>query len=350
MTIRLSPRLPVIMSSSNYFKTSPGPVTIHDVAALAGVSLVTVSRALNDPKQLSAKTLAKVTEAVAKTGYVPNLSAGSLRSSKTRLIAAFVPTLQGHFASMIEALTNRCAQQGYQVLMGQIGYTAEQEGNMLRTVIGRRPDGIVLTGVTHSPETRKLLASSNIPIVETWDVTSDPIDMLVSFSHEETSAEVCRFLVRKGQKRIGVISGDDPRSLRRNEAFVHTALDMGLASPVVCTVPVPTTHASGRAALSSLLAEHTDIGAVYCSSDMLAMGVLTEARIRGIVVPRQLAVIGSGDLDFAATLEPSLTTVRIDGGLLGRLAAEFLIDRLEGKEQAEKTMKLSLPIIERDST
>lgn len=339
-----------VMADPNLLKARPGnPVTIHDVAALAGVSLVTVSRAFNDPKQLSPKTLAKVLAAAEKTGYVPNLSAGSLRSSKTRLIAAFVPTLQGHFASMIQALTTRFAAQGYQVVLGQVGYSIEQEAAMLRTVIGRRPDGIVLAGVTHSAESRKLLAFSGIPIVETWDVTPEPIDMLVSFSHEDTSAQVCKFLARKGRSKIAVISGDDPRSLRRNDAFLKAAQELGMALPMIRTVSVPTTHGAGRAALSSLLSEHTDIDAAYCSSDMLAMGVLTEARVRGIKVPQQLAVVGSGDLDFAATLDPSLTTVRIDGALLGQTAAEFIIDRIEGKERTEKTVSISLPIIERQS-
>lgn len=338
------------MTSIGLDKPRPdGVITIHDVAALAGVSLVTVSRALNSPEQLSARTLAKVLAAVEQTGYVPNLSAGSLRSSRTRLIAALVPTLQGHFAAMIEEMTNRFAVQGYHVVMGKIGYSLEQEAAMLRTIIGRRPDGIILTGVSHSPEARRLLAASGIPIVETWDVTPEPIDMLVSFSHEGTSAQVCRFLFGKGRRSMAVISGDDPRSLRRNQAFSQTAADLGLALPVIYTVPAPTTHASGRAALSALLADHPGIDAVYCSSDMLAMGVLTEARARGISVPQQLSVVGSGDLDFAATLDPSLTTVRIDGGLLGRTAAEFIIDRLQGKQRAERIITLSLPIVERES-
>lgn len=341
---------PFTMTSIGFDKPRPdGAVTIHHVAALAGVSLVTVSRALNSPEQLSAKTLARVLAAVEQTGYVPNLSAGSLRSSKTRLIAALVPTLQGHFAAMIEALTNRFAMQGYQVVMGKIGYSVEQEVDMLRTIIGRRPDGIILTGVTHSPEARRLLSAAGIPVVETWDITPEPIDMLVSFSHEETSAQVCRYLFDKGRRRIAVVSGDDPRSLRRNKAFSQTAQHLGLAAPVIYTVPAPTTHASGRAALAALLAGHAELDAAYCSSDMLAMGVLTEARVRGISVPQRLAVVGSGDLDFAATMDPSLTTVRIDGGLLGQMAAELIIDRLNGNNRADRTMTLSLPIIERES-
>lgn len=217
---------------------------------------------------------------------------------------------------MVQALTNPITERGYQVLMGQIRYSPDQEADMLRTVIGRRPDGIVLTDVTHIPEARKLLTASDIPIVETWDITPDPIDMMVSFSQEKTSAEVCRFFAGKGRERIRLIRDKDSRSLWRNEAFIRTALEIRLSAPRYCTVLVPTTHANRHAAFSSILSEHLQINAVYSSSDMLATGIPTEARIRRLATPQQLAVIGSGDLDCAATLEPSLTTVRTDTRLL----------------------------------
>jgi len=330
-------------------RTSGRPVTIREVARLAEVSLITVSRAFNSPEQLSAATLKKVREAIAQTGYVPNMTAGNLRSSRTRMIAVFVPQLSGLFEEMIRSLTDAFAARGYQVMLGQIGYSTLQETDLLRAVIGRRPDGIVLTGVMHSAEARELLARSGIPIVETWDLTPDPIDMLVSFSHEEISAEVCRYLARKGRKRIAVVGGNDPRSIRRNEVFLQTTRELGLEPAIIMPVPAPTNHASGRAALAALIEHHPAVDAVYCSSDTLAMGVLTEAQVRRIPVPDELAVIGSGNLDFAASLHPSLTTVQINGALVGTTAAQFIMNRLEEKEVPGKIVKLGFEIIERES-
>ena len=188
-------------------------MTIHDVANLAGVSIITVSRALNTPHRVSPDTLARVKHAIAQTNYVPNLMAGGLRTSRSRLVVALVPTLSGQlFISAIQALTQALESNGYQLMLGQIGYYESREDQLIDAIVGRRPDGIVLTGIVHSAVTRRRLMSSGIPIVETWDYTPTPIDMLVGFSHERVGAEVCEFLVSRGRRRLAVISADDPRA------------------------------------------------------------------------------------------------------------------------------------------
>lgn len=331
-------------------RRSSSTVTIHDVARLAEVSLMTVSRAFNDPGRLSPVTLKRVMEAVAKTGYIPNLMAGGLRSLKTGLVAALVPTLMGQlFTEMIQSLTDHLASKGYQVMLGQIGYSESREDELLRAIIGRRPDGIVITGVMHSSDARRLLLGSGIPVVETWDFTSTPIDMLVGLSHEHLGQDVCFFLARQGRKRLALISGDDQRAAQRKKGFLRAAQSLGLESPSVFLVSSPTNHASGRAAMSALLSQHSKFDAVWCSSDMLAIGVITEAQIRGISIPGTMSVIGFGDLDFAETYNPALTTVRIDGTLMGRIAAQFIVDRVEGREVDDKVRDIGFSIVQRES-
>ena len=325
--------------------------TVHDVARVARVSIITVSRALNAPDLLSQATLKRVEDAIARTGYVPNLMAGGLRSSKSRLVAALVPTLLGQvFAELIHSLTESLATKGYQVMLGQIGYAESREDELLRAIIGRRPDGIVITGIVHSAEGRRRLLMSGIPIVETWDFTPTPIDALVGFSHERIGHDVCDYLVARGRRKLALISADDRRARLRQDGFLRAAARAGLSTPLVKLVPAPTTHANGRIGLSELLTLDRDIEAVFCSSDALAMGVLTEARTRGLAVPKSLAVIGFGDLDFAATLSPSLTTVRIDGTLMGKTAAEFIIDRAEGRTVIDRVVDIGFSVVEREST
>jgi LacI family gluconate utilization system Gnt-I transcriptional repressor len=125
---------------------------------------------------------------------------------------------------------------------------------------------------------------------------------------------------------------------------------LGLSPVQVVAVPAPTTLKSGRQALRQLLHDLPAVDAVFCSSDLLALGVLTEARAQGRAVPDQLAVMGFGDLDFAADLEPALSTVQIDGAAMGRQAARFLIDRAEGRAVAQSVVDIGFSIIERDST
>lgn len=332
-----------------------GGITLGDVARLAGVSPITASRALNTPDQVAPDKLARVREAVARTGYVPNRLAGGLASARSRLVAAVVPTIAGPvFMEMVQSLTGALADAGYQLMLGQSGYTESREDALLEAIIGRRPDGIVLTGILHSPEGRRRLLASGIPVVETWDLTPTPIDMLVGFSHAEAAAAVARHLHAKGRRRPALLSADDERALRRNRGFVDEALRLGLvrdaAEIPVLRVPAPTTLGSGRSGLARLLAERPEVDAVFCSSDILALGVLVEAAARGIAVPQQLAVVGFGDLGFAADTQPALSTVHIDGTGIGQRAARFIVDRADGRTVGEKIVDVGFRVIERGSS
>lgn len=327
-----------------------GAVTLHDVARIAGVAPITASRALKTPEQVSDEVRRKVGEAVARTGYVPNLLAGGLASTRSRLVAAVVPTIAGPvFLATIQALTDALAERGYQLMLGQAGYAGDREDALLEAIIGRRPDGIVLTGIMHSAEGRRRLLASGIPVVETWDLTPTPIDMLVGFSHAEVGRTVAEFLQARGRRRLAVVAGDDERAGRRLQAFQAAARALGLGEVPVVVVPAPTTLGSGRAALAGLLRDHADIDAVFCSSDLLALGVLTEAQAQGVAVPEQLAVVGFGDLAFAADLHPALTTVHINGAAIGRQAAQFIVERAEGRPVEPRVIDIGFAMVSRQS-
>ncbi len=323
--------------------------TIHDVARLAGVSAMTVSRALNHPERVSPAMHAKVQEAVQRTGFVPNGMAGSLRSSRARLVAAVLPTLVGPvFQETIQSLNQALDAKGYQLMIGQSGYDALREDALLDAIIRRRPDGIVLTGIMHSPAGRRQLLASGIPVVETWDLTPTPIDMLVGFSNEGIGASVCAYLHQRGYRRTALLCGSDERARRRSDGFRRMSRTLGLEAELpTYLAPPPTTLGSGRAGLAQLLNHPEGIDSVFCSSDMLALGVLIEAQARGIAVPQQLAIVGLGDMEFAASLQPALTTVRIDGTRIGQTAAQYIVDRAEGRTVAQPIVDIGFSIVER---
>lgn len=327
------------------------PLTVHDIAKLAGVSAMTVSRAINQPGRVSPALRARVLEVVAQTGFVPNAMAGGLRTAKARLVAALLPTLTGPvFQEAVRALDQALVEQGYQLMIGQSGYDASREDELLSAILRRRPDGIVLFGLLRSPKGRRQLAAAGVPVVETWDLTPSPIDMLVGFSNERIGEEVCTYLHRRGRRRPALLCGDDERARRRAEGFARMAQLLGLAMPpVIHSVPAPTTLSAGRAGLSVLLAREPDIDAVFCSSDMLALGVMIEAQARGLAIPSRLALVGLGDLDFAASLEPPLTTVRIDGTRIGRSAAQCIVERAEGRTVDQPVLDIGFTLVERAS-
>lgn len=327
-----------------------GGITLADVAKVAGVSAITASRALNTPDRVSADALKRVRDAIERTGYVPNMIAGGLASSRSRLVAALVPTIAGPvFLETVQALTEALAEAGYQLMLGQSGYTGSREDALLDAIIGRRPDGIVLTGIMHSAEGRRRLLASGIPVVETWDLTPTPIDMLVGFSHEKVGIAVAEYLVAQGRRKLAIVSANDHRAGLRHRSFQEAAARLGIGSVPTCIVPAPTTLGSGRFGLSEILACHPDVDAVFCSSDILALGVLTETQSRGIDVPSQMAVFGFGDLGFAGDTHPALTTVRIEGTAIGHQAARFIVERAEGRTIEQRVIDLGFSIVRRES-
>jgi LacI family gluconate utilization system Gnt-I transcriptional repressor len=332
-------------------RRSSGAITLRDVAILAGVAPITASRAINTPNQVSPEVLRKVQEAVQRTGYVPNRMAGGLASSRSRLIAAVVPsTVVSVFMETIEALNGTLFDAGYQLMLGQSGYSADREELLLEAIIGRRPDGIFLTGILPPGKARTRLLASGIPVIETWDLTPTPIDMLIGFSHSDIGREVAKFLMDKGYKKFAIVHAEDERAGRRTVAFRDAVAQQGLPPVFIANVGASRSLKSGREAFTHILAEAPDVQAVFCSSDLLALGVMTEARARNINVPKDIAVMGFGDVPFVADMVPALTTVRINGEQIGTLAARFLMDRAEGREVSPGIVDVGFSIIERDST
>lgn len=329
-------------------------MTLADVAAVAGVSAQTVSRVLNAPEQVPAATVERVRAAVAQVRYVPNRLAGGLASGRSKLVAALVPALASPvFQETIESLIRSLAANGYQLMLGESGYDDADEVQLLENLISRGPDGIVLTRVLQSELARERLAASGIPVVETWDLSSDPVDMLIGFSHEQVGAGVADLMIARGIRRPALVTGNDPRARRRQQGYASRFVERGhLASAAdlpVAQVEAPAPLGSGRRALAELIERGEAFDAVFCSTDMLALGVLLEAQARQLQVPRQLGVVGFGDLVFAADTTPALTTVRIDGRRMGQLAAELIMQRARGQAVAARVHDIGFELVVRDS-
>jgi LacI family gluconate utilization system Gnt-I transcriptional repressor len=343
--------------------TSPGKsgkiirsVTLTDVAALAGVSAMTASRALRNPGIVSKKTRDLVFKAVDETGYIPNLLAGSLRSNRSRMIACLVPTIASGSAFLLalHAMTAVFVEAGYQVMLGERGYDKSRDSSLLDAVIARRPDGIVLTGVMQSPLPRKRLKASRIPVVETWEMTNSPIDMLVGFSHHEVGREVARYFHAQGHKNVASIASSELRTGARFQGFLEEALRLGIAGKdlrngTYLTVDSPSRLLHGRQGLTHILKQQKSADAIYCPTDMVAVGTLMEAQLRRIRVPQDLAVVGFGDFDFAEDVVPSLTTVRVDSADIGKRTAEMLIARIEGRPIGKRVQDVGFTIVQRQS-
>lgn len=329
--------------------SSPPPKanTLHDVAQVAGVSFMTVSRALNTPDRVSPATLEKVRLAIATTGYIPNLLAGGLKSRRSMTVVGLVPIISvPQFLPTVRALTEALDAQGYQLILGQMGYDHAREERLITTMMARRPDGFVVIGKLSSAAARRQLRAIGVPVVETWDLMPDPVDMAVGFSHEQVGRAVAEHFLDRGLTRLAVATGDDDRAQSRLAGFLAR---LGHAVPTVVN-PAPSSLAHGRQALAGLLVQAPHLQAVYCSSDALAQGVMVEAAARGLRIPQDLAVCGFGDADFAEHLFPSLTSVRVDGALIGRQAAQMMLERCSGQTPPGRVVDVGFEVVGREST
>lgn len=341
----------------------PPKPTMRDVALIANVSPMTVSRVLTQPDLVAESTRDRVNEAIAKLGYVPDLIAGSLSSKKSGFIAIVLPTLNNiNFAETARGLTDALRPAGFQLLIAYTDYRVDEEEALIRAMLTRRPEGIVLTGGHHTRATQQLLLAAEVPVVEIWDLPRQPIGHAVGFSNFEVGRAMTQRLVERGYRRCAFLgppeSGRGFRDFRGEERLAgHLGAlgDAGLdAHRVVRHGDGPVSFTHGAESLSLLLETHDDVDAVFAVSDLSAVGALMECHRRGLSVPGDLAIAGFGDFEIGAQSVPSLTTVHIDcvriGASAGRLMLELLDDAGEPSRHEHVALDLGFRIVEREST
>ena len=322
---------------------------MQDVARLAGVAVVTVSRVLNNPGAVAPATREAVRAAIHKVGYLPNLVAGGLASNKSGMVAVVVPTITNSiFADTVQGVSDTLEPAGISILLGQTGYDDERERMLIATMLGRRAEGLVVVGCTQAPPARALLAAAQIPVVQTWDLVDNPVDMLVGFSNFAAGHAVATHLLARGYRRVAFLGGGDPRSRERGLGFraalreqdIELAAEVELASPAAI-------DAAG-AGLNRLLQTAPDADGAFFSTDVFAAGALLACGRAGVSVPKQLAIAGFGDLDLARHMD--LTTVRIRGYDIGRSAADMIIATLSGRTVECKVVDLGFEMVVRGTT
>src|SRR3954447_15369473 len=208
---------------------------------------MTVSRVINTPDRVSPETTARVRAAIERLGYVPNLIAGGLSSRKSRMVAAIVPTIvHPMFAGMVQSFTAAMRQAGYQVMLSISGYEDTDDEALFRAMLGRRPDALLITGSGYSPGALQMLIEAHIPVVEVWDVSSRPIDMVIGFDHAHVGADVAAFFYAKGHSRFATLMASDSRALTRGRGFTEEAARQGGIVVSEQVLPAPSTIAAGR--------------------------------------------------------------------------------------------------------
>jgi LacI family transcriptional regulator, gluconate utilization system Gnt-I transcriptional repressor len=338
------------------FKTDG--LTMQKIAKLAGVSAMTVSRALKSDASILPETRSRVLEIVSRIGYVPDATARMFASRRSGFIAALVPSLNNwNFAETVRGMSDVFGSAELQLLLGDTEYSLAKEERLVSAMLQRRPEAIVLTGGAHTSGTRRMLAKAGVPVVETWELPKAPLGHVVGFSNEEAGALMTRYLYDQGRRNIAFIGGVsslDTRGAERQRGYARIIRELGLRPDrIVGFGGPPVSMSQGRQALGLLLAQWPEVDGVVCVSDLSAFGALSECLRRGVEVPQRLAVAGFGDFEIARCCYPRLTTIAIDCHAIGRRAAEIVLSALDAKKRGEslpaETVEMEIAIVERES-
>lgn len=342
-------------------KDKPKLATMADVAKLAGVSSMTVSRALKPETSVSKITRDKIQKAADELDYVLDTRASEFSSGRSGFVAVTIPSINNaNFADTVKALSDVLAENDLQVLLGYSNYHVDREEQLIVQLLKKRPEAIIVTGGMHTDKCRHLLENSGIPVVETWDVPTNPIDQVVGFSNAYSAELMIEHFIDQGHTKIGFIGGDNSRDSRgrdRYDGFCKTLQKHGLGSNRISFQETsPFSMEPGVNGLRHILNEWPDTQAIMCVSDPIAFGAITECRRLDIQVPDDIAIGGFGAYELGLFSNPSITTIDVDAALIGQLAAEKIVDLLspvndEGEKlEVDKIVKTQPRLIKRQST
>ena len=326
--------------------------TLKEVAAAAGVSSITASRALNAPERVNEETRKRVLEAVDRVGYVPNLVAGSLASARSRFIAVIVPSLANAvFIEVIRGLQATFEAQGYQILLGNTDYDIEREHRLVRTFLGWSCSALVTAGLRHTPACRDLLEHCDKPVMEVMEL-GEALDLNVGLDHREAGRCMARHLLERGYRSIVYVGGCMDRDYRAGLRFAghHQVLEgAGLEAPMI-ELDHLGSLAAGAAGLERVLEVFPRARAIHFANDDLATGALLHAQRLGLRVPEDIAIAGFNGLPLGQHVTPRLTTIQSPREEMGRRAAEQVLRRLDHQPVDRRQQDVGFQLLVGQST
>ncbi|MEO0861334.1 MAG: LacI family DNA-binding transcriptional regulator [Pseudomonadota bacterium] len=330
---------------------------MRDVARAAGVSRMTVSRALRQDSPVSKATREKILRVVRDMNYVPDQMAGSLTTKRSGFVAVLVPSLNNlHFAETVQALTEELEKIGQQILLGHTDYSAEREEQLVETMLRRRPEAIVLSYDGHSERTMALLRDANVPVIELWERPETPIGHTIGFSNRQASAAMTGALLQQGYRNVVFLGEEEDawtRGAARRRGFQDAMEAAGLLSDrMVKYGKPPLSIEDGAAAVPDVLARFGDVDCLFCVSDAPAFGALAALRAMGKSVPGDIAVAGFGNFEVSRFAAPSISTVTVDPKQIGRESGQLIAELLaEGAGQmAARHVQVDVTLSLREST
>lgn len=328
-------------------------LTIREIAREAGVSTATVSRVINKSGKVTEATRKAVQDVVNRHHYISHGMAMSLASDRSSTLGLIIPTITNSiYASSTQAIQQVAQRAGYTVLLGVAEFSAAEEERLVRKLLERRVDGLILTGGDRPDDLYRLIEKNRTPHVVTWKLTDGGVRPSVSFDNYQAGRLAMDHLIALGHRRIGLICGRsevNDRARERRRAYEDALAAIGVERDEGLIYERDFEFIEGRAAMHRMLAEQERPTAVFCANDIQAIGALVECQDGGLAVPGDISIIGFDDLPVAQYTHPQLTTIRVPAKRMGHIAATMLIALIKGTS-AGGIEELPVELVLRKST
>jgi LacI family transcriptional regulator, repressor for deo operon, udp, cdd, tsx, nupC, and nupG len=328
---------------------------IHDVARLAEVSTATVSRALATPERVSPEARARVFEAIAKIGYIPNPAARSLRSQKSRMVLVVLPNIDNiFFSKILRGIEEALFEAGYGMIIGDLDGSPDKEARFADFTAAGQVDGALLLNghlFGQSRDGKGPAAKTNVPLVALCEAIPGAAIPQIEVDNRAAARRMTLYLASLGHRRIGYICGPAGNVLERERfrGYRDGLRDSGLVFDPELVWPGDYTLESGAKVGERIVTREIRPSAVFSSSDEMAIGLMRTLSSAGLRVPDDMSVAGFDDIEFAAMVQPALTTVHQPRRELGRTGASVLITLLQGRPAPER-IRLRTELVVRAST
>jgi len=333
-----------------------GSARMRDVATRAGVSTMTVSRALNEPGKVSEEMRERVLRAVKEIGYLPNHLAGSLSSNRSTTIGLIVPSIDNSiYTQTVKGLSEVLKRSGFQLMIAESGYDPNEEEELISVLLSHRVSGLVLHSTEHTRQAIEKIRKSGVPVVENGNIPERPLDMVVSYSNRDASYAMTMHLGRLGYRRIAfasLYSVHNDRSKDRLQGYLAALKQLGIPADPRLIVETERGLAAGAELVARVVQSTPEVDALFCAGDVLAVGALFECQKRNWSVPKRIALASFDDVELLRHVTPSVTTLRLPRYDIGDRTARILLSRImDGAEHLRgSVVDLKFEVIQREST
>lgn len=327
--------------------------TIREVADIAGVSVATVSRTLQQPERVSPKTRARVTNAIEQTGYKPNLMAVKFRSGKTHSLVVLVPTIANlFFARVINGMQEAAAERGYSLLLGNTQGNPDLEADYVKMVQTSQADGVIQLRAHNPFSVMQSSSGGLLPMVNACEVIDSASFPTVTLDNHNAAKSMTEHLLELGHTRIGLIKGPNssPLTQERLRGYQHALANADIPFDESILFDGDFTLRSGFDAARRMLEQPNRPTALFCENDETAIGAMQALKQSGLKIPEDISVAGFDDIAFSGYADPPLTTIAQPAEEFGHTAVSLLVDVLNGKIKKAPRVIMPHELIVRNST